>query len=56
MARKKGGIEMKETGLRLPMPLYEELLKMAAKEHRSLNSQIVTVLEQAMKISEPASE
>ncbi len=37
---------MKETGLRLPEELYENLKRVAEWNHRSLNSEIVAALEQ----------
>ncbi len=38
---------MKETGLRIPLPLYDMIVELAKEEGRSLNAQIVQMLKEA---------
>lgn len=40
---------MKQFNVRLPDDLHARLKKLAAHEHRSLNSQIVALLERAVR-------
>lgn len=38
---------MKETGLRIPVDLYEEVVELAKLEGRSLNAQIVQMVKES---------
>jgi hypothetical protein len=43
-----------KTGLRLPDDLYEAIKRLAEKELRSINAQIVTLLKEAIEAREKA--
>jgi hypothetical protein len=45
---------MKQLYLRLPDELHEALVKLAEKERRSLNAQVIYLLEQAVQPSRPS--